>query len=1432
MKSFKSLSAACDHVWVKQQGFEDATAYKKAKSVNKVPSGGGWKFWGILPGKEPEKVAPEKIEEAAKPEVAAPAKPALNWESFSPSLSTVPQESLHADSLANAPKGTQILVTLYDGQVEVFNKLPWSGQWHNDKYGDYDNLQLANQLGNLVTGKFEVATSSHIGGGVEPLAQVWTEPGHPLSSGFNLVPLIEKPSVLFLMEAPIGAALSVSTTGGSDVFQKVAAYSWQNLQNPSEYYNDSDLFHNVISDSIGVSAQGVIKPTVEAGSTPVETFNTKPSVEEPEKLSWVPKKNSPQDKYELDSLPVGHQFLVDYKGEGKNAKTTFTKQANGMWADEDGSEVTPGFLTNHLKSGIVGLYEKGIAPVAEPVTDPESPGAWKAHDQKYVPITKLETYPAGTELKIVFDSRDGIYTKQKDGSWDVKYTDGDYFQGKTNETMHSLMYYSKDIQSIHTWEAEKPKKAKKAPKTVAGKAIFNTEGMGSELAEKIQSKVISQVTLWHSQHANDNPDLPVVGAKPTNWPAWVPPPGVLFQGEENGEKYYALVAVQGHTDQGTPSPKITFGIFKANGEVYVQTGPSTKALDTLSLAAKQVGIEHEDAKAFFGLDKTIFVPGETFVTVKDGIGSTAVAPKPAKSKPIGKMTKEEKVAPVKVEGTIEDALAVHDLAKKYGSDFIVKGSDHDPGSMIIQLNGSPTAGEELMNLAKQYGFADKILNMDGQPYVAFGGAHIAVPKDVLKQSVAYVASGLDAHGKGEPKASEPTKPSKPYVKSPEQIAKEQKVKEVASWAKENKSVSDTNTLQALGYMAEKMGGAPKLIVRQSGENVLVEASDEIQKLPVFQKGQEVDTPLGKMISVPASALHEAFLPKQIEGPDGKQYPEGTTFKTETLNFTAEELIKTETGFNKIVDHANDPTLSVVKFHGVTEENQKAAQDALAKFGLSGTVKVGSGNTLVSVPKASLAEVKKTETSHTPKIPKQPPLFSSKSLPYFSGRNHLAVAESQPEQLDALDTMKIPQAGHAIMLGKPGILRDFQVHVRKVKDPKGKLHYVVSGQLCRFDPYKTGVSLPTSEVYFPSCSNEVKLLASNNEAHAHQYDEENGYSVEQDIPFEKQKRFSGYKGQTDGGSEISVFGEHATFDGTFTVRIPEGSNVRGELENAFTKMGFDGKEAVAPMDADSLRVYKKWAAVRSHAGAHGWKMGIEEGSTAHDEKFLDGKINSLKIPKHEIDAIEFKRVSEGAIAPVLNDGKMFKDAGWRGMYRTDKSANSIIRNLLHGNMGWISRKQQYLTGTFNGYYSGWSASSDISTGGATGNFFRVFTNPPHLSNESVVVHPRCFERGDWWRATGDVYGTIVSPGSSSVKRSVVDAVGSSSGNEICFQGGTDLEDVLFVTLDKDSRKTAITLLKKKGIHEVNGRPIEDFIVATDDSMTHKKLLQQANEEWNP
>ena len=46
---FDSLSAACDHVWAVSKGYNDADTYKQLKGVTKIPSGAGWRFWGIKP---------------------------------------------------------------------------------------------------------------------------------------------------------------------------------------------------------------------------------------------------------------------------------------------------------------------------------------------------------------------------------------------------------------------------------------------------------------------------------------------------------------------------------------------------------------------------------------------------------------------------------------------------------------------------------------------------------------------------------------------------------------------------------------------------------------------------------------------------------------------------------------------------------------------------------------------------------------------------------------------------------------------------------------------------------------------------------------------------------------------------------------------------------------------------------------------------------------------------------------------------------------------------------------------------------------------------------------------------------------------------------------------------------------------------------------
>lgn len=46
-QEFASLSAACDYVWARQKGYENADDYKIQSGKNKVPSGAGWKFWGL-----------------------------------------------------------------------------------------------------------------------------------------------------------------------------------------------------------------------------------------------------------------------------------------------------------------------------------------------------------------------------------------------------------------------------------------------------------------------------------------------------------------------------------------------------------------------------------------------------------------------------------------------------------------------------------------------------------------------------------------------------------------------------------------------------------------------------------------------------------------------------------------------------------------------------------------------------------------------------------------------------------------------------------------------------------------------------------------------------------------------------------------------------------------------------------------------------------------------------------------------------------------------------------------------------------------------------------------------------------------------------------------------------------------------------------------
>lgn len=72
--TFKSLSAASDHVWTLSQGHPDAASWKQATGKTKIPSGGGWKFWGVK-GVPPAPVASSSTpaSDVQTPPEAAPA---------------------------------------------------------------------------------------------------------------------------------------------------------------------------------------------------------------------------------------------------------------------------------------------------------------------------------------------------------------------------------------------------------------------------------------------------------------------------------------------------------------------------------------------------------------------------------------------------------------------------------------------------------------------------------------------------------------------------------------------------------------------------------------------------------------------------------------------------------------------------------------------------------------------------------------------------------------------------------------------------------------------------------------------------------------------------------------------------------------------------------------------------------------------------------------------------------------------------------------------------------------------------------------------------------------------------------------------------------------------------------------------------------------
>lgn len=164
--------------------------------------------------------------------------------------------------------------------------------------------------------------------------------------------------------------------------------------------------------------------------------------------------------------------------------------------------------------------------------------------------------------------------------------------------------------------------------------------------------------------------------------------------------------------------------------------------------------------------------------------------------------------------------------------------------------------------------------------------------------------------------------------------------------------------------------------------------------------------------------------------------------------------------------------------------------------------------------------------------------------------------------------------------------------------------------------------------------------------------------------------------------------------------------------------------------------------------------------------------------------------------------------------TTGSAKSIYRILTQGLMCTTER---YSRGVMR---NGMSSITDFDTGGADSVFTRIdnATIRQERTGTIVVFKPEIFDRTDWYSYDGDNYGSTsgeVYSGRLSSEESfsvIAKAPNKYPRNEQMFRTGIGASFVESIEVEPNQLEGFITELKAMGLEEVNGKPIEEIVVA--------------------
>lgn len=162
-----------------------------------------------------------------------------------------------------------------------------------------------------------------------------------------------------------------------------------------------------------------------------------------------------------------------------------------------------------------------------------------------------------------------------------------------------------------------------------------------------------------------------------------------------------------------------------------------------------------------------------------------------------------------------------------------------------------------------------------------------------------------------------------------------------------------------------------------------------------------------------------------------------------------------------------------------------------------------------------------------------------------------------------------------------------------------------------------------------------------------------------------------------------------------------------------------------------------------------------------------------------------------------------------------SVDSVYRVLTTGLM---STTERFSRGVVK---NGISSVLDIDSGGADNVFTRIMNAEQRgkIQNHAVVLKPEIFDRTDWYAYNVDSYGSTneahfagrLAP-EETFQRTMGDLKHYSADNEQMFRTGIGVDYIEAIEVDELDRDELLEGLHEKGLFEVNGRPIEEVIVA--------------------